>query len=99
MVNPARLFSTDAPCSRSARVSLEPVTTAKKRKRSGKVHIAVDALGQLLAEHVTPANEQGRTQVGELVRQVRLPEILAGLHFVVFFVLMLIHFATLNKSA
>jgi hypothetical protein len=29
----------------------------------------------------------------------RLPEILAGLHFVVFSVLMLVHFAALNKSA
>ncbi|MEX3860240.1 transposase, partial [Paraburkholderia sp. BR10923] len=29
----------------------------------------------------------------------RLPETLAGLHFVVFSVLMLVHFATLSKSA
>jgi len=29
----------------------------------------------------------------------RLPETLAGLHFVVFSVLMLVHFAALNKSA
>jgi hypothetical protein len=28
-----------------------------KRKRGSKVHIAVDTLGQLLAVHVTPANE------------------------------------------
>ena len=29
----------------------------------------------------------------------RLPDTLAGLHFVAFPVLMLVHFATLNKSA
>src|ERR1700722_2938225 len=137
-----------------------------KRKRGSKVHMAVDTLGQLLAVHVTPANEQERAQVGELARQVqqatgqtvkvafadqgytgeepaqaaldegielqviklseakkgfvllpcrwvversfgwrnrcrrlardyeRLPETLAGLQFVVFSVLMLVHFAT-----
>ncbi|MEX3901091.1 IS5 family transposase [Paraburkholderia sp. BR10954] len=142
-----------------------------KRKKGSKVHMAVDTLGQLLAVHVTPANEQERAQVGELARQVqqatgqtvkvafadqgytgeepaqaaldegielqviklpeakkgfvllprrwvversfgwlnrfrrlardyeRLPETLAGLHFVVFSVLMLVHFATLSKSA
>lgn len=33
--------------------------------------MAVDTLGQLLAVHVTPANEQERTQVGELAGRVR----------------------------
>lgn len=33
--------------------------------------MAVDTLGQLLAVHVTPANEQERAQVGELARQVQ----------------------------
>ncbi|CAH2945293.1 MAG: Mobile element protein, partial [uncultured Paraburkholderia sp.] len=142
-----------------------------KRKKGSKVHMAVDTLGQLLAVHVTPANEQERAQVGELARQVqqatgqtvkvafadqgytgeepaqaaldegielqviklpeakkgfvllprrwvversfgwlnrfrrlardyeRLPETLAGLHFVVFSVLMLVHFAALSKNA
>ncbi len=133
-----------------------------KRKKGSKVHMAVDTLGQLLAVHVTPANEQERAQVRELARQVqqatgqtvkvafhrsgiyrrgatlqviklaeakkgfvllprrwvversfgwlnrfrrlardyeRLPETLAGLHFVVFSVLMLVHFAALNKSS
>lgn len=42
-----------------------------KRKRGGKVHIAVDTLGQLLAVHVTPANEQERAQVAELARQIQ----------------------------
>ena len=42
-----------------------------KRKRGSKVHIAVDTLGQLLAVHVTPANEQERAQVAELARQVQ----------------------------
>ncbi len=42
-----------------------------KRKRGSKVHMAVDTLGQLLAVHVTPANEQERAQVAELARQVQ----------------------------
>ena len=142
-----------------------------KRKRGSKIHMAVDTLGQLLAVHVTPANEQERAQVSELARRVqqatgqtvkvafadqgytgeepaqaaldegmelqviklaeakkgfvllprrwvversfgwlnrfrrlardyeRLPETLAGLHFVIFAVLMLVHFAALNNSA
>jgi transposase len=42
-----------------------------KRKKGSKVHIAVDTLGQLLALHVTPANEQDRAQVEVLVEQVQ----------------------------
>jgi transposase len=42
-----------------------------KRKKGSKVHMAVDTLGQLLAVHVTPANEQERAQVGELARRVQ----------------------------
>lgn len=42
-----------------------------KRKRGSKVHVAVDTLGQLLALHVTPANEQDRVPVEELARQVQ----------------------------
>lgn len=42
-----------------------------KRKKGGKVHIAVDTLGHLLALSVTPANEQERSQVGELAAQVQ----------------------------
>ena len=42
-----------------------------KKKRGSKVHMAVDTLGQLLAVHVTPANEQERAQVGELTKQVQ----------------------------
>ena len=37
-----------------------------KRRRGGRVHLAVDTLGQLLALHVTPANAQDRAQVAEL---------------------------------
>jgi hypothetical protein len=33
--------------------------------------MAVDTLGHLLALHITPANEQDRTQVGELTQQVQ----------------------------
>ena len=42
-----------------------------KRKRGSKVHMAVDTLGHLLAVHVTPANEQERSQVEELAQQVQ----------------------------
>ncbi|MGF6472760.1 IS5 family transposase [Paraburkholderia youngii] len=42
-----------------------------KRKRGSKVHMAVDTLGNLLAVHITPANEQERAQVAELARQVQ----------------------------
>ena len=38
-----------------------------KRKKGSKVHIAVDTLGHLLALKVTPANEQERAQVADLV--------------------------------
>jgi transposase len=142
-----------------------------KRKRGSKVLMAVDTLGLLLAVHITPANEQERSQVGEFARQVqhvtgqtvklpfadqghtgdtaaqaargegmelqvvklpetkkgfvllprrwvversfgwlnrfrwrardyeRLPETLAGLHFVVFAILMLVHAAPIIQSA
>ncbi|MCF2135368.1 MULTISPECIES: IS5 family transposase [Mycetohabitans] len=142
-----------------------------KRKRGSKVHMAVDTLGLLLTVHITPANEQERTQVAEFARQVqhvtaqtvklaladqgytgdtpaqaardegmelqviklpeakkgfvllprrwvversfawlnrfrplardyeRLPETLAGLHFVVFAMLMLFHAVPIMKSA
>ena len=42
-----------------------------KRKKGSKVHMAVDTLGNLLAVHVTPANEQERAQVQELAQQVQ----------------------------
>jgi transposase len=42
-----------------------------KRKKSTKVHAAVDTLGHLLALHVTPANEQERELVGELAQSVQ----------------------------
>ena len=42
-----------------------------KRKKGSKVHVAVDTLGQLLALHVTPANEQDRAQVGRLAEAVQ----------------------------
>ncbi len=42
-----------------------------KRKRGSKVHMTVDTLGNLLAVHITPANEQERAQVAELARQVQ----------------------------
>jgi transposase len=42
-----------------------------KRKKGSKVHLAVDTLGQLLALHVTPANEQDRAQVDRLAAAVQ----------------------------
>ena len=41
------------------------------KKRGSKLHIAVDTLGNLLAAHVTPANEQDRAQVGKLAAEVQ----------------------------
>lgn len=42
-----------------------------KRRKGSKVHAAVDTLGHLLALHVTPASEQDRTQVEQLVQAVQ----------------------------
>jgi transposase len=42
-----------------------------KRKKGSKVHIAVDTLGHLLALKVTPANEQERAQVEDLIEKVQ----------------------------
>ena len=42
-----------------------------KRKQGSKVHVAVDTLGHLLALKVTPANEQERAQVGDLLDEVQ----------------------------
>lgn len=42
-----------------------------KKKKGSKIHMAVDTLGHLLALHVTPANEQDRSQVGQLAQAVQ----------------------------
>ena len=42
-----------------------------KRRKGSKVHAAVDTLGHLLALQVTPANEQERAQVADLVQDVQ----------------------------
>ena len=42
-----------------------------KRRKGSKVHLAVDTLGHLLALKVTPADEQERDQVGDLVAAVQ----------------------------
>jgi transposase len=42
-----------------------------KRRKGSKVHLAVDTLGHLLALKVTPANEQERAQVGDLVQAIQ----------------------------
>jgi transposase len=42
-----------------------------KRRKGSKMHMAVDTLGNLLALHVTPANEQDRSQVSVMAEQVQ----------------------------
>ena len=42
-----------------------------KRKKGSKVHMAVDTLGHLLSLHVTAADEQDRSQVGKLAKEVQ----------------------------
>lgn len=42
-----------------------------KKKKGSKIHSAVDTLGNLLAVHVTPANENDRSQVEELAARVQ----------------------------
>ena len=42
-----------------------------KRKKGSKLHMAVDALGHLLALHVTPADADDRAQVGWLAKAVQ----------------------------
>jgi transposase len=42
-----------------------------KRRKGSKLHLAVDTLGHLLAARVTAADEQDRTQVGELAAAVQ----------------------------
>jgi len=42
-----------------------------KRRKGSKIHLAVDTLGQFLALHVTPANEQDRAQVAALAEAVQ----------------------------
>lgn len=42
-----------------------------KRKKSSKIHAAVDTLGHLLALRVTPATEQDRAQVGALAEAMQ----------------------------
>ena len=41
-----------------------------KRRKGSKVHLAVDTLGHLLALHVTPADQQDRSQVKQLAKAV-----------------------------
>ena len=42
-----------------------------KRRKGSKVHAAVDTLGHLLALKVTPANQQERAQVADLIKEVQ----------------------------
>lgn len=42
-----------------------------KRRKGSKTHMAVDTLGLLLALHVTAADEQDRSQVGQLAQDVQ----------------------------
>jgi transposase len=51
--------------------TLQSTPESAKRRKGSKVHAAVDTLGQLLALHVTPANEQDRAQVEQLAKAVQ----------------------------
>lgn len=42
-----------------------------KGKKDSKLHLLMDTLDNLLAAHVTPADEQERSQVGELAEAVQ----------------------------
>jgi len=42
-----------------------------KRRKGSKVHAAVDTLGHLLALKVTPASQQERAQVADLIKEVQ----------------------------
>lgn len=42
-----------------------------KRKKGSKIHLAVDTLGHLLALHVTAADEQDRSQVKKLAKEIQ----------------------------
>jgi transposase len=42
-----------------------------KRKKGSKIHMAVDTLGHLLSLHVTPADQQDRSRVKQLARDVQ----------------------------
>jgi len=42
-----------------------------KRKKGSKAHSAVDTLGHLLALHVTAADEQDRSRVKQLAKEVQ----------------------------
>jgi IS5 family transposase len=68
---PRRPYWARAPCNLHAgeRLSRGGYDGAKLKKKGRKVHAAVDTLGDLLALHVRPANEQEREHVGELAQK------------------------------
>jgi transposase len=57
-------------CNRRRRAGRAGVDCHKSKKGS-KIHLAVDTLGNLLTLLATPANEQERAQVAELVEAVQ----------------------------
>jgi transposase len=42
-----------------------------KRKKGSKIHMAVDTLGHLLALHITPADQQDRSRVKQVAKDVQ----------------------------
>jgi transposase len=68
---PSAVMMNGRRCNRVARVAHTRATTARKRKRGSKVHMAVDALGHLLVVHVMPTGEQERAQVHKLCEAVQ----------------------------
>src|SRR6266568_120110 len=56
---------------RPRKVGTEQATMEPARRKGSKIHAAVDTLGNLLALHVTAANEQDRAQVEQLAQAVQ----------------------------
>lgn len=60
-----------ARCNRVARAVHVQAYDGYKRRRGSKVHMAVDTLGHLIDQSVTPAKEQERAQAKELCEAVQ----------------------------
>ena len=70
MKNRRRPLLIAAPCDRRRRVVPAPVTMVQSGSEA-KVHMAVDALGHLLALHVTPADVGDREAVARLAADIQ----------------------------
>ena len=59
------------PCVAHLKAGTEPVMMTVNARNGSKIHAAFDMLGNLLALHVTPANEQDRQQVKKLSEMIQ----------------------------